>query len=239
MITYSFFIKLLQLVFVSVVSFKLDDPIMSQTTASIAGVILVSITNAAAFGMCAVFGVPFNASSTQVTKNFNSFTYSYVHYYANELIERTCTRLFADFTLFGFGHRRHQFVRFNERIRARFAANQRTFARTSKYYIYIRYEYYIYEYVRCNCTRKRDKSVAHIAAVIVSQEQTGVVLQKGGLGLLLTSFSDCVAFAAAVVVPIPALRVFAIQAAFLVIFNLVTALLVFPTIISLDLRRRK
>jgi len=46
------------------------------------------------------------------------------------------------------------------------------------------------------------------------------------------------AFFAAYLIPIPALRQFSLQAAVLVLFNLAATLLVFPAIISLDLRRR-
>lgn len=48
----------------------------------------------------------------------------------------------------------------------------------------------------------------------------------------------CTFFAAALI-PIPALRVFSLQAAVLVLFNLGAMLLVFPAIVSLDLRRRR
>lgn len=47
----------------------------------------------------------------------------------------------------------------------------------------------------------------------------------------------CALFAAAVI-PVPALRVFSLQSAVLVMFNLAGALIVFPAIVSLDLRRR-
>lgn len=47
------------------------------------------------------------------------------------------------------------------------------------------------------------------------------------------------AFFAASIIPIPALRVFSIQAAVLMMFNLASTLLVFPALISLDLRRRR
>lgn len=48
----------------------------------------------------------------------------------------------------------------------------------------------------------------------------------------------CTFFAAALI-PIPALRVFSLQAAILILFNLGAMLLVFPAIVSLDLRRRR
>lgn len=46
-------------------------------------------------------------------------------------------------------------------------------------------------------------------------------------------------FFAAALIPIPALRVFSLQAAVLVLFNIGAMLLVFPAIVSLDLRRRR
>lgn len=70
------------------------------------------------------------------------------------------------------------------------------------------------------------------------QEQTGLLLKKCGLPLLLTSLSRMCAMFAAAVIPVPALRVFSLQSAVLVLFNLASSLLVFPAIVSLDLRRR-
>lgn len=43
------------------------------------------------------------------------------------------------------------------------------------------------------------------------QEQTGMVLKRTGLSVLLTSLSSMCAFFAAAIIPIPALRVFSIQ----------------------------
>ncbi|XP_071455100.1 protein patched [Hetaerina americana] len=69
--------------------------------------------------------------------------------------------------------------------------------------------------------------------------QTGTVLKRTGVSILLTSLSTTCAFFAAAIIPIPALRVFSLQAAILVLFNLAATLLVFPAIVSLDLRRRR
>ncbi|KAG8230581.1 hypothetical protein J437_LFUL004494, partial [Ladona fulva] len=71
------------------------------------------------------------------------------------------------------------------------------------------------------------------------EEQTGAVLKRTGVSVLLTSLSTTCAFFAAAIIPIPALRVFSLQAAILVLFNLAAVLLVFPAIVSLDLRRRR
>lgn len=65
-----------------------------------------------------------------------------------------------------------------------------------------------------------------------------MLLKKTGLSVLLTSLCNMCAMFAAAIIPIPALRVFSLQSAVLVLFNLASALLVFPAIISLDLRRR-
>lgn len=43
------------------------------------------------------------------------------------------------------------------------------------------------------------------------QEQTGVVLKRTGLSILLTSLSNMCTFFAAAIIPIPALRVFSLQ----------------------------
>lgn len=64
------------------------------------------------------------------------------------------------------------------------------------------------------------------------------MLKRTGLSVLLTSLSIMCALFAAAIIPIPALRVFSLQAAVLVLFNLGAMLLVFPAIVSLDLRRR-
>lgn len=50
-----------------------DDPMRSQCALGIAGVILVSVTVAAGLGFCAVLGIAFNASTTQVTFKMCSF----------------------------------------------------------------------------------------------------------------------------------------------------------------------
>lgn len=43
-----------------------NDPVRSQCSVGIAGVVLVSVTVAAGLGFCAVLGIAFNASTTQV-----------------------------------------------------------------------------------------------------------------------------------------------------------------------------
>ncbi|KAK6617228.1 hypothetical protein RUM44_005559 [Polyplax serrata] len=70
-------------------------------------------------------------------------------------------------------------------------------------------------------------------------EQTGLILKKTGLSVLMTSLCIMCTFFAAALIPIPALRVFSLQAAVLILFNIGAMLLVFPAIVSLDLRRRR
>ncbi|KPJ16429.1 Protein patched [Papilio machaon] len=76
------------------------------------------------------------------------------------------------------------------------------------------------------------------AGDVPREERTGLVLKKSGLSVLLASLCNVMAFLAAALLPIPALRVFCLQAAILLMFNLGSMLLVFPAMISLDLRRR-
>ncbi|XP_063976925.1 protein patched isoform X1 [Diachasmimorpha longicaudata] len=70
-------------------------------------------------------------------------------------------------------------------------------------------------------------------------QQTGVVLKRTGLSVLLKGLSNVAAFFAASIIPIPALRTFSLQAGVLLLFNLAAMLLVFPAMISIDLRRRR
>ncbi|XP_076637919.1 protein patched isoform X2 [Colletes latitarsis] len=74
---------------------------------------------------------------------------------------------------------------------------------------------------------------------VPSGEQTGVVLKRTGLSVLLAGICNVSAFFAAALIPIPALRVFCLQAGVLLLFNLAAMLLVFPAMVSLDLRRRR
>ncbi|KAH8299373.1 hypothetical protein KR044_000728 [Drosophila immigrans] len=70
------------------------------------------------------------------------------------------------------------------------------------------------------------------------KEQTKLILKKVGPSILFSACSTAGSFAAAVFIPVPALKVFCLQAAIVMCFNLAAALLVFPAMISLDLRRR-
>lgn len=65
----------------------------------------------------------------------------------------------------------------------------------------------------------------------------GEVLKRTGVSVLLTGTCNIAAFLAAAVIPIPALRAFALQAAILIAFNLASMLLIFPAFMAMDLRR--
>ncbi|XP_065204858.1 protein patched-like [Planococcus citri] len=158
---------LVMLIFVAFSLLKWNHPVSSQTAVGIAGVLLVTITNAAALGFCALCGIAFNASTTQILPYLG----------------------------LGFGV-------------------VDVFLLTSVY---------------AEQLPSKDDN---------AEKQTGAVLRKGGLSVLLTSISNCGAFFAAALIPVPALRVFSMQAGILVFFNLVTTLTVFPAIISIDLNRR-
>ncbi|XP_034358758.1 protein patched homolog 2 isoform X1 [Arvicanthis niloticus] len=69
-------------------------------------------------------------------------------------------------------------------------------------------------------------------------ERMGECLRRTGTSVALTSINNMVAFFMAVLVPIPALRAFSLQAAIVVGCNFAAVVLVFPAILSLDLRRR-
>lgn len=72
-----------------------------------------------------------------------------------------------------------------------------------------------------------------------NKEEVGVCVGTTGVSVFLTSFNNMLAFFMAALIPIPALRYFAIQAAVVVIFNFIGVIIIFPAMISLDIRRRK
>lgn len=82
-------------------------------------------------------------------------------------------------------------------------------------------------------------TLAHAYAECGSDEQTKDILKKAGPTVLFSSATTIGSFFAAVLIPVPALKVFCLQAAIVICFNLAAALLVFPAMISLDLRRRQ
>ena len=82
-------------------------------------------------------------------------------------------------------------------------------------------------------------TLTHTYAQSSNDEQTKDILKKAGPTVLFTAATTIASFLAAVLIPVPALKVFCLQAAIVICFNLATALLVFPAMISLDLRRRQ
>ncbi|XP_012289909.2 protein patched homolog 2 isoform X3 [Aotus nancymaae] len=70
------------------------------------------------------------------------------------------------------------------------------------------------------------------------QDRMGECLQRTGTSVVLTSINNMAAFLMAALVPIPALRAFSLQAAIVVGCTFVAVMVVFPAILSLDLRRR-
>lgn len=69
-------------------------------------------------------------------------------------------------------------------------------------------------------------------------DHTKNILKKAGPTILLSSSTTIASFFAAALIPVPALKIFCLQSAIVMCFNLAASLLVFPAIISLDLRRR-
>ncbi|XP_023725439.1 protein patched [Cryptotermes secundus] len=161
------------LAYAGVSQLRWHDPVRSQAGVSLAGVLLVSMTVAAGLGFCALLGIAFNASTTQI----------------------------VPFLALGLGV-------------------DDMFLLTHMY-----------------AEQEQGHKGSH--SQYQPNEQTGMVLKRTGLSILLTSLSNMCAFFAAAIIPIPALRVFSLQAAVLVLFNLGCTLLVFPAVVSLDLRRRR
>lgn len=157
----------IMVLYAGVVLWRWKDRVRSQSAVGMAGVVLVCTTLAASLGFCALFGIPFNAASTQI----------------------------VPFLSLGLGV--HDI-----------------FLLTHTY---------------------AELSVKEVPRA----EQTGVVLKRAGLSVLLAGLCNVAAFFAAAIIPIPALRVFSLQAGVLQLFNLVAMLLVFPALVSLDLRRRR
>ena len=70
------------------------------------------------------------------------------------------------------------------------------------------------------------------------QNQVSAVMKRCGVSILMISLCTSVGFACAALIPVPALRYMCLQSAILIIVNLLVVLLVFPALLSLDLRRR-
>ncbi|XP_046661166.1 protein patched isoform X1 [Homalodisca vitripennis] len=155
------------LVYASISLSRWQEPLRSQLSVGIAGILLVTVTVAAGLGLCAVLGIAFNATTTQI----------------------------VPFLALGLGI-------------------DNMFLLTYTY-------------------AEQSNNESHF------DEQIGVLLKKTGLGMLLSSLSKVLTFLVAALVPIPALRVFSLQATILSLFHLGTMLLVFPAVLSLDLKRRR
>ncbi|XP_070564286.1 protein patched homolog 1-like isoform X2 [Ptychodera flava] len=69
--------------------------------------------------------------------------------------------------------------------------------------------------------------------------QTGEILRRSGVSVLLTSLNNMSAFFIAAVIPIPALRTLSLQFAIVVVFNFIAVIFVFPAILALDIERRE
>lgn len=82
-------------------------------------------------------------------------------------------------------------------------------------------------------------ALTHAYAESKANDQTKDILMKAGPTILLSATTIIVSFFAAALIPVPALKIFCIQSAIVMCFNLAASLLVFPAMISLDLRRRK
>lgn len=79
----------------------------------------------------------------------------------------------------------------------------------------------------------------HAYAETNTNDQTKDVLKRAGPTILLSTTTVIIAFFAAAIIAVPALKIFCIQCAIVMCFNLAASLLVFPAMISLDLRRRQ
>lgn len=178
------------MLYAGVALLRRHDPLRSQAGVGIAGVVLVSMTVAAGLGFCALLGIVFNASTTQI----------------------------VPFLALGLG------VDDMFLITASYAEQDMTEVRP---------------HVSHSPMRSYATEIGTELTFPVVQERTGAVLRRTGFSVLLTSLSCTCALFAASLISIPALRVFSIQAAVLVLFNLVAMLLVFPALVSLDLRRRQ
>lgn len=166
----------LMLIYAGVSLVNWANPVRSQSGLGIAGVLLVAITVAAGLGFCALIGIVFNASTTQI----------------------------VPFLALGLGV-------------------DNMFLMTHTY--------------AQSWTSLHWPTLGHHGSRRLD-DHTGEILKRSGVSVLLSSTSNACAFFAAAIIPIPALRAFSLQAGILVLFNLASLLLVFPAIMSLDMKRR-
>ncbi|XP_054162571.1 protein patched-like [Oppia nitens] len=69
------------------------------------------------------------------------------------------------------------------------------------------------------------------------KNKSGECLKQIGSSILLTSFGNICAFLAAAIIPIPALRCFALQAAILIAFISVSVIFLIPAVATIDMKR--
>lgn len=65
------------------------------------------------------------------------------------------------------------------------------------------------------------------------------VLQRTGPTIIMAALVNSSAFLAAAILPVPALRVFCLQCAMLIVFHAVALLIVFPSLLAMQQRCRK
>lgn len=70
-------------------------------------------------------------------------------------------------------------------------------------------------------------------------DRTNVIVKRIGLSIFLKGMCTVSGLGSATILPIPALRTFALKAAILSVFIICAIVVVFPALLSLDLRRRK
>lgn len=82
-----------------------------------------------------------------------------------------------------------------------------------------------------------DSFTRSLISHILFQSQIGECLRRSGISVLQISTCVILAFVAALLIPLPGLRYFAIQGAVLLTINLLTMLTLLPAALALDLRR--
>uniref|UniRef100_H2Z0N5 SSD domain-containing protein n=1 Tax=Ciona savignyi TaxID=51511 RepID=H2Z0N5_CIOSA len=78
-----------------------------------------------------------------------------------------------------------------------------------------------------------------VLSYIPFDERTGECLKRVGVSVSLTSVAILSGFLFSLIIPMPALRAFGLQASVVTVFNLFSVLVIFPSILSLDLERRR
>ncbi|CAD6192019.1 unnamed protein product [Caenorhabditis auriculariae] len=71
------------------------------------------------------------------------------------------------------------------------------------------------------------------------RHEIGILMRETGMSILCTSINNILSFLTGTLLPIPALRSFCAQSSILLTFNFIAILTLYPSIIAIDLRRRK